>query len=157
MKRNLLSVLAALAVLGVASSAFAFGIGLGYRLPTGDLSDTHDGGFGANFVLEYPVAPTVTAYGDIGYTRFMGKSLEIGGTQVGDFEDIDVWGFSAGAKWGLGGFFLGGEAGYFTEVDEFGLSPLIGMGVGPIELSGRYKFTGDANWFDLRASLTLGM
>lgn len=155
MKRNGIAVLTALIVLSAAGSALAAGVGVGFRLPSGDFGDAYDGGFGANFTMAYPLAPTVSAYGDIGYTRFMGKSASVGGVEVGP-DDLDVWGFSAGAKVGLGGFYLGGEGGYFTEVDEFGLSPLLGLGLGPLDISARYKFTGDANWFDLRASISFG-
>jgi len=148
MKRNLIAAVAALTLIGTASSALAFGVGVGYRLPTGDFGDAYDGGFGANFALEYPVAPLVTAWGDIGYTSFAGE---------GDRDNIDVWGFNAGAKVSLLGLLqAGAELGYFTEVDEFAISPYVGTGFGPLNLSARYKLTGDANWFDLRASISLG-
>jgi len=148
--------LAAVAVLGTTGAAWAIGVGLGFRAPTGDFGDLYDGGFGANVVMEFPLAPTISAYGDVGYTTFYGQDLVIDGTTATAVDDIDVWGFSAGAKFGIGGFYLGGEVGYFTEIDETGLSPLVGMGLGPLDISARYKITGDANWIDLRASISFG-
>jgi hypothetical protein len=148
MKRSLVAAILALMVLGTAGSAWAFGVGVGYRLPTGDFGDAYDGGFGANVMLGFPVTPLVTVYGDLGYTNFQGSDAT---------DDISVWGFNAGAKVNLMMLYVGGEAGYFTEVDEFSLSPLVGMGVGPLDLSARYKLTGDAHWFDLRASISFGM
>jgi len=154
MMRKGIALLAALLVLGAAGSAWAIGLGIGYRLPTGAFGDEYDGGYGANFALAFPVAPTVTAWGDVGYTRFRYKDISVlGATGVGD---IDVWGFNAGAKVGVGMLYLGAEAGYFTEIDEFGLTPLVGIGFSVLDLSARYKATGDANWWDLRASISFG-
>ena len=157
MMRKGIALVAALTVICAAGSAWALGLGVGYRLPTGNMADLYDGGWGANFVLEFPVTPLATVYGDVGYTRFMSKS----GTALGlaGLSDIDVWGFSAGAKTGLagaGGLYLGGEVGYFTEIAELGISPLLGFGLGPLDLSARWKFTGDARWFDFRAAISLG-
>ena len=147
MKRFLAVATATLAVLGTASSAAALGVGVGYRLPTGDLGDAYDGGFGANAVFEYPVAPLVSAYGDLGYTTFAGE---------GSRDDIDVWSFNAGAKVNVLTLLqVGAEVGYFTEVDEFAISPYVGQGLGPLQLSARYKLTGEAHWLDLRASVSV--
>lgn len=156
MMKKGICLLTALMVLGSAGAAWSLGLGVGYRLPVGDFSDLYDGGFGANVVMEFPLAPTISAYGDVGYTRFVGKDLgSLLGVPLGS-DDVDVWGFSAGAKFGIGGLYLGGEVGYFTEIDETGLSPLVGMGFGPLDLSARYKITGDANWLDLRLAISFG-
>ena len=146
MKRNLIAALVALMVVGAAGSAWGFGIGIGYRLPSGDFGDDYDGGYGANFAMLFPVAPKITAWGDVGYTRFQGKGV---------YSDIDVWGFNGGAKFSLTSLYVGGELGYFTKVEDFALTPLVGIGLGPIDVSARYKL-GDHNWWDFRASISLG-
>ena len=151
MKRKLFAVLLVVAVISTSSSAWGFGIGLGYRLPSSNFGDLYDGGFGANVAMFFPVAPKIAVYGDVGYTQFQGKEI-IAGI---DADNLNVWGFNAGAKFSLTNLYFGGELGYFTEVDEFSLSPLVGIGLGPIDVSARYKL-GDFNWWDFRASISLG-
>lgn len=147
LKKGLI-VVATLTVLCSAGSAWALGLGIGWKIPTGDFGELYDGGYGANAAFLFPLAPTVTGWGEIGYTRFNNKLSSLG--------DIDVWGFNAGARVGLGALYLGGEIGYFTEIDDFGLTPVVGIGVAMLDFSARYKLTGDANWWDLRASISFG-
>lgn len=150
-----IALLTVLTVLSAAGSAWALGLGIGYKLPTGDFGEAYSGGYGANVAFMFPVAPTVTAWGDVGYTRFTADSSfwSLNPLAPGD---LDVWGFNAGAKVGLGPLYVGAEAGYFTEIDEFGLTPLVGMSVAILDFSVRYKATGDANWWDFRASISFG-
>ena len=150
-----IALLVVLTVLSAAGSAWALGLGIGYKLPTGEFGDLYDGGVGANVAFMFPVAPTVTAWADVGYTKFLAKS-SFGGLNPYGTGDLDVWGFNGGAKVGLGPLYVGAEAGYFTGIDEFGLTPLVGMSVAILDFSVRYKATGDVNWWDLRASISFG-
>jgi len=150
MTRKLVAALVVLGVLGASGSAWALGVGVGYRLPVGDFNDAYDGGFGGNVTMSFPFTPLVTFYGDVGYTRFTGG--EVDGFDV---DDIDVWSFNAGGHVNLLFLYAGAEVGYFTEVDDFSISPLLGTHFGPIDISARYKLTGE-NWFDLRAAISFG-
>ena len=141
---------------GLPAHAGGFGVGANVALPTGDFGDVLDSGFGIHALARHPVAPLVTLTGDAGWTTFStqdlttdvgGYSFELGG------DNVDIWNFTAGARVALMPMGLGLEYGYFSEVDEWSLVPNAGVSFSKLAVDLRYKATGDANWFELRAGI----
>jgi hypothetical protein len=140
------------------TNASAIGLGVGVILPSGDFKDGYDVGYGAHLVMDYPVTPLASIYGDLGYNGFKAKDNA-------DLEDLDLelpdltmWNISVGGRAGLGGaFYLGAEIGYYIVSDdlddEIGITPLIGTKFSKLDLSARYKATDDFKWFEIRAAL----
>ncbi|MCP4574465.1 MAG: hypothetical protein GY838_19110 [bacterium] len=154
MKRNGIATLILASAVFWVTNASAIGVGVGVILPTGDFKDSHDTGVSAHLVMDYPVTPLASIYGDLGWQGFQAKGVE--GI---DFEgaDISMWSISAGAKAGFGAVYVGGEVGYYIISDgidnEIGATPVLGTKMGPLDLSARYKFLDDIKWFEVRAGI----
>ncbi|MBE0566541.1 MAG: hypothetical protein IH621_11310 [Krumholzibacteria bacterium] len=148
----------ALAVAGsLPAQAGGFGLGLSAALPTGDFGDYLDSGFGVHAMYKRPVTPLVQLTADVGWTRFGTADLtgDLGGFDgfAAADDNLDVWNFTGGGKVDFMPFGLGLEYGYFSEIDEYGLVPNVGVSFTKFAVDLRYKATGDANWFEVRAGL----
>ena len=155
----ILTIVAAAMTCSLAPAALAgsFGVGADLALPTGDFGDALDSGFGLHVLAKHPVAPLVTLTGDAGWTRFSSKDLTLDLGQFGSFtaggDDVNVWNVCAGARVAMMPMGLGLELGYFSKVDELGLVPNVGVSFSKLAVDLRYKATGDAKWFELRAGV----
>ncbi|HPF71876.1 MAG TPA: hypothetical protein PLQ13_14480 [Candidatus Krumholzibacteria bacterium] len=152
MRKTTIFALAAVAALAFASTALAgFGIGANVAAPTGDFGDFFKAGYGIHAVYQQGLTPLATLTGDFGWTTFSSEDVTIGSVTIGG-EDIDVWNATAGARFAVLPLGLGAEVGYFSEVEEWSFVPTAGMTFSKIDLSARWKATGDAKWFEVRAA-----
>jgi hypothetical protein len=69
-------------------------------------------------------------------------------------DDINLWGFGAGARLGIGPLNFGALGSYHTEIDEFDVIPLVGVNIWKLDVALRYKgLFGDADWVGLTAAI----
>lgn len=158
MKRNGIATLILATAVFWVTNASAIGLGVGVILPTGDFADGYDVGYGAHLILDYPVTPVASIYGDLGYQGFKGKSnVDFENLEL-DMPDLTMWNISAGGRAGLGAIYLGAEIGYYIVSDglddDIGITPLIGTKLGPVDVSARYKLTDDFQWFEIRGAFS---
>lgn len=133
--------------------AISFNVGLVGDMPTGDLEDVAELGYGVYGRVDRSLAPLINSSFQVEMNRFTGQDLP-GGGQV---EDFTSWGFLTGASVKFLGMLNGGLlVGYYTEVDEFDLVPFLGMRFGLIDAGLQYKMLGDAQWFGLKAGVSFG-
>ncbi|MFO7608269.1 MAG: hypothetical protein R6X35_03590 [Candidatus Krumholzibacteriia bacterium] len=155
----ILAIAAAVLVMGgsLPARAGSFGVGAGLALPTGDFGDAVDLGYGLHAMVKHPVAPLVTLTGDAGWTRFSTSDEFLVGEGLGGWlgadDTVDVWNVTGGARVAMMPMNLGLEFGYFSELEEWSLVPNLGFGFSKLALDLRYKATGDAKWFEVRAGL----
>jgi hypothetical protein len=152
MRSGWIPLVALAAVCLIAPAAHAgFGVGASIASPTGDFGDAFKTGYGVHAVYKQPVTPLVTVTGDFGWNAFSAESVEIGDIGFGG-EDVDLWNAALGGRVFLLPLGLGLEYGYFSEIEEWSLVPTAGMSFSKLDVSARWKATGDANWFELRAA-----
>lgn len=123
------------------NAQMAVGIQGSLALPTGDVGDLYDMGFGGTGTFLYSVTPEIQVTGSVGYLMFSGKDLYDGF----DFSIIPImvggrYNFEAGsvkpyvsAEVGLAMSSMSGEVsfyGYTYEVDESGSDFAIAPGAG---------------------------
>ncbi len=154
MKRMAAGILA-LCLVGVAPEANAIGFGAGVlgALPSGDMKDVAQYGYGLYGSMDRGMAPLVDLRLQVETNRFVGEDLP-GGGQVDDFTS---WGFLGGAKVGIAGLLSGGAlAGYYTEVDELDLVPFASLKLGMLDVGIQYKMLNDTKWFAARVGFSFG-
>ena len=69
---------------------------------------------------------------------------------AGDRADIDVWEFSAGGKFNIPPFYMGGEVAYYTKVDNVNWLPSIGLRFERWEFAVRWKAAERVGWVSYR-------
>ena len=137
-------------LLGIAPSARAISLGAGVLgdLPSGDMADVADYGYGLYGNLDRGLAPVVNLRFQVETNQFVGE---------GAHEDFTTWGFLGGVKASLVGILSGGVlTGYYTEVDEWDLVPFATVKLGMFDVGAQYKMLGDSKWFGARAGLSFG-
>jgi hypothetical protein len=126
--------LAALCAAPVAAQVPVLDIRLGAHaaLPTGDLGDVFDAGFGAYGRLGAPVGP-IKLMASITWNRLKAASPLV--------EDVDVVTITGGPHFSAGLFDIGVEAGYYGEFEEFGFSPNVSIGLLQFDVTASYNTT----------------
>lgn len=113
-------------------------------VPSGDLADTYDGGFGAYGRIGVPLG-VVKLMGSATWNRFAAINSAV--------DDQDVFTLQAGPHFSLLPLLdLGLEAAYFSESEKFGLSPSISIGFLKFEATASYNTTLDSpstSWMTL--------
>ena len=118
-----------------------FGFALQGSTPYDDFAADYNTGFGVHGIADYPLAPLFSLIGDLGWNRFSG---------AGEVADIDVWEISAGAKFNLGPFYMGGEVAYYSKVDNVNWLPSIGLRFERWEFAVRWKAAERVGWVSYR-------
>lgn len=114
-------------------------------VPTGDLGDVAETGFGVYGRIGAPVGP-IKLMGSVTWNRLTAKA--------GFGSDQDVLTFQAGPHFSLAMLDVGIEGGYFSEVEEFGLTPNVSIGLLGFELTASYNTTlkdPATNWLSIGA------
>lgn len=152
MRRSFLPLLA-LTALAAAPAAGQTGFGpvVGINVASGSFADYYGTGWtlGAQYIKGLP-------FGSLMFeASYNGFSI---GDDLPDLEDFDddlnLWGFAAGPRLGLGPFNVGALGSYHTEIDEFDVMPLVGINVWKLDVALRYKgLLGDADWVGLTAAI----
>jgi hypothetical protein len=120
-------------------------LGAHLAMPTEDLSDAFDAGFGAYGRLGVPVGP-IKLMASITWNRLKGANPFV--------EDLDVITITGGPHFSVGLLDIGVEGGYYSEFEEFGFSPNVSIGLLQFDVTASYNTTLD----DPRASwMTLGL
>lgn len=126
------------------SKIFTVPVWFHVNAPTDTFGDFYSTGYGFSSSLEFTLLPIVSVHGGLGWTRFSGE---------GALEDIDVWEYGLGARAHLGLFYGGLEVDHFSEIDEWGWVPEVGVRFTMLDAGLRYKMSGDANWWGIRAGI----
>src|SRR5690606_12514016 len=120
-------------------------LGAHAAVPTGDLADVFDAGFGVYGRLGAPVGP-IKLMGRVTWNRLTGANPSV--------EDVDVITISGGPHFMLGLLDLGLELGYYSEFEELGFSPNLSIGLLKFDVTASYNTTFE----DPRGSwMTLGL
>jgi hypothetical protein len=101
-------------------------------LPTGDLDDAFDAGFGAYGRIGAPIGP-VKLMASVTWNRLKSANPLV--------EDTDVVTLTAGPHFSLAMLDIGIEGGYFSEFEEFGLAPNVSIGLLKFDLTASYHTT----------------
>lgn len=150
------STVAALALCCVAAPlqaqvpVFDFRFGAHFNMPTGDLSDVYEPGFG---IYGRVGAPFLA----LGPTKLMGTFAWNLFHETGPADDIDVLSVSVGPHFTMLPLVdFGVEAGYFTEFDELGVQPNVSMRLMRFDVTASYNTTfsgAAASWFTVGGGL----
>jgi hypothetical protein len=151
MRRHLLGLIAALALVAVpqeASAQFDIGVRGKVMFPTGDFDKKADTGWGLAATGDFTVIPLIKIRGEAGYNSFGGK---VDG--LTNYDDWNIWSFMIGARLQLPIIYFSLDGGYYTEIDEFSVLPGLGFRFLFIDVGGRYKASGE-NWFEVFGGLS---
>jgi hypothetical protein len=150
-RRSLLTAVA-LTALAAAPSAAQTGFGpvVGINLPAGSL-DAYGNGWtvGAQYIKGLP-------FGSLQFeATYNGFGLDTDLPDLEDFDDdLNLFGFAAGPRLGIGPFNFGALGSYHTEIDEFDVIPLVGINIWKLDVALRYKgLFGDADWVGVTAAI----
>lgn len=123
-------------------------LGAHAAMPTGDLGDGFDTGFGLYGRIGAPMGP-MKLMGTLTWNRFGAKSDLV--------DDLNVITAQAGPHFSMTPLLdFGFEAAYFSEFEEFGISPNISLSLLKFELTASYNTTFEspqANWITLGGGL----
>ena len=154
MLKRLLTTAGAVALLGSAAPLQAqvplldIRMGAHAAMPTGDLGDAFDAGFGAYGRVGAPVGP-IKLMGSLTWNRLKSANPLV--------DDTDIITVQAGPHFSLMPMLdLGVEAAYFSEIEEFGLAPNLTIALLKFEVTASYNTTFDspqANWMSLGAGI----
>lgn len=125
-------------------------LGVGLAIPVGDFGDAFERGYTVRGQVGLSMI-AVGVHAQAGWSRFPA-------IQQGDIElaDADIYHLVAGARFGLGPLWVGGNGGYFYgDDDQEGIAffPEVGAGLGPLEAVADLRVGGDARWLGLRVAL----
>lgn len=112
-------------------------------MPSGDLGDAYDTGFGLYGRIGAPVGP-MKLMGSLTWNQFNAASDL--------FEDLNVVTVQGGPHFSMVLLDLGLELAYFSEFEEVGFSPNISLGLMNLDLTASYSMTFDspqASWISL--------
>lgn len=113
-------------------------------MPTGDLGDAYDTGFGLYGRIGAPIGP-MKLMGSLTWNQFNAASDL--------FDDQNVITIQAGPHFSMVPLIdLGLELAYYTEFEEAGFSPNVSLALLNLELTASYNMTFDspqANWMTL--------
>ncbi|MDH5233635.1 MAG: hypothetical protein OEW77_01670 [Gemmatimonadota bacterium] len=117
-------------------------------MPTGDLGDAYDTGFGVYGRLGAPVGPL----------KLMASATwnRLKGIATASTTDLDVVTVTAGPHFGMAMLDVGIEGGYFSQFQEFGASPNVSLKLLRYELTASYNMTFQdpkGSWLTLGAGL----
>ncbi|HEX9166461.1 MAG TPA: hypothetical protein VF862_11170 [Gemmatimonadales bacterium] len=151
MRRSFLPLLA-LTALAAAPAAAQTGFGpvVGLNVAAGSFGEYFGAGWtlGAQYIKGLP-------FGSLMFeAAYNGFSIVDDLTDLEAFDDdLNLWGFAAGPRLGIGPFNVGALGSYHTEVDEFDVIPMAGINIWKLDVALRYKgLFGDANWAGLTAA-----
>jgi hypothetical protein len=102
-------------------------------LPTGDLGDAYDTGFGVYGRVGAPVGP-LKLMASASWNRLKGIS-------VASTSDLDVVTVTVGPHFGMAMLDIGIEGGYFSQFDKFGAAPNVSLKLLRYELTASYNAT----------------
>jgi hypothetical protein len=114
-------------------------------MPTGDLGDAYDTGFGLYGRVGAPVGP-MKLMGSLTWNQFKGAGAGI--------DDENIITVSGGPHFSMVLLDFGLELAYFSEFEELGLSPNISLNLLRFDITASYNTTFDspqANWMTLGA------
>jgi hypothetical protein len=170
MKKLLLSAAFLVAVFAVSNaqseaSGFRFGVGVSLALPIGDFGDAYSFGIGGEAQGEYMFTEKVSAVLNSGYTSFIGKSINIGGSSF-KVPAVGVVPILAGVRvYPAEQFFIGARAGLGiltgsgSSTSAFQYRPEIGYN-GPVQIAlsfnGLSKNGASTNFLGLTALYVFG-
>jgi hypothetical protein len=113
-------------------------------MPTGDLGDAFDTGFGIYGRVGAPMGP-MKLMGSLSWNQFKGANDAI--------DDVNVIAVSAGPHFSMVPLFdFGLELAYFSEFEELGIQPNISLNLMRFDLTASYNTTFDspqASWLTL--------
>jgi hypothetical protein len=152
MRRSfLLAALLAAASAAPAAGQTGFGPVVGVNVAAGSLSDNYGTGWtlGAQYIKGLPFGSLMFEAAYNGFS--IGDDLP----DLEDFnDDLNLWGFAAGPRLGLGPFNFGALGSYHTEIDEFDVIPLAGINIWKLDVALRYKgLFGNSDWVGLTAAI----
>jgi hypothetical protein len=102
-------------------------------LPTGDLGDAYDAGFGAYGRIGLPVGP-VKLMASATFNRFTGVGSALTG-------DLDVVSVQVGPHFGLAMLDVGLEGGWFSQFQDMGFAPNVSLKLLRFEVTASYSTT----------------
>ena len=129
-------------------------LGAQAALPTGDLADAYDTGFGAYARLGAPIGP-VKLMGSLTWTRLRGKNVTLPIIGTVGIPDQDVVSVQVGPHFSAALLDIGVEGAYFSEFDKFGFAPNVSLGLMSMELTASYNIVfsdpSKATWLSVGA------
>lgn len=152
MRRSFLPLLALTALVATpAAGQTGFGPVAGVNVAADEFSKYYGTGWtlGAQYIKGLP-------FGSLMFeASYNGFSISGDLPDLEDFDDdLNLWGFAAGPRLGLGPFNVGALGSYHTEIEEFDVIPLVGINVWKLDVALRYKgLLGDADWVGLTAAI----
>ena len=152
MRRSfLLAALLAAASTAPAAGQTGFGPVVGVNFAAGSFGDYYGTGWtlGAQYIKGLP-------FGSLQFeATYNGFGIDDEIPALEDFnDDLNLWGFAAGPRLGIGPFNFGALGSYHTEIDEFDVIPLAGINIWKLDVALRYKgLFGDADWVGVTAAI----
>ena len=117
-------------------------------MPSGDLGDAYDAGFGAYGRIGAPVGP-LKLMASVTWNRFKGIS-------TASTTDLDVVTVQGGPHFSFALLDLGIEAGYFSQFEQAGISPNLSLKLLRYEVTASYNATFNdpkGSWLTIGAGL----
>ena len=140
MKKLLLTFVVLIGVSAVLNAQqFKIGAGPALSVPVGNLSKSNSIGIGAEVTGVYEFSESIQGFGQIGYQRFLPKSMNVYGTSI-KTDGISHLPFIIGARYNANGILVGAGLGYsiFEKSSGFTFSPQVGYSLEKFDVIGHF-------------------